>query len=48
MAKSRIHAATSRIAARALDAACLRSVLEGYEPFGTNGQWLPIELESPM
>lgn len=45
----RIHAATSRNAARALDAACLRSVIEGYEPsFETLGQWLPVELESPM
>ena len=44
-----IHAATSRTAARALDAARLRSVVEGYEPsFGTEGQWLPSELESPM
>lgn len=44
-----IHAATSRNAARALDAACLRSVVEGYEPsFGTKGQRLPSELESPM
>jgi len=44
-----IHAATSRNAARALDAARLRSVVEGYEPsFETLGQWLPSELESSM
>ena len=44
-----IHAATSRNAARALDAARLRSVVEGYEPpFGTKGQRLPTQLESPM
>ena len=44
-----IHAATSRNAARALGAACLRSVFEGYKPsIETLGQWLPAELESPM
>jgi hypothetical protein len=43
-----IHAATSRNAARALDAACLRSI-EGHEPsFETKGRRLPSELESPM
>jgi hypothetical protein len=44
-----IHASASRNAARALDAAQLRSRIEGYEPcFETKGQWLPSQLESPM
>ena len=44
-----IHAVTSRNAARALDAARLRSRIEGYEPcFETKGQWLPCQMESPM
>lgn len=44
-----IHAVTSRNATRALDAAHLRSSVEGYEPcFETKGQWLPTRLESPM
>ena len=43
-----IHAATSRNATRALDAAHLRPHLEGSEAsFGTEGQ-LPSGLESPM
>ncbi len=44
-----IHTVTSRNAARALDAAQLRSRIEGYEPcFETKGQWLPSQLEPPM
>jgi len=44
-----IHAAASRNAARALDAAQLRSRIDGYEPcFETTGQWLPGQLEPPM
>jgi hypothetical protein len=44
----RIHAATSRNATRALDAAHPGSI-EGYEPsFETKGPRLPSELESPM
>jgi hypothetical protein len=44
-----IHAVTSRNATRALDAAHLRSRVEGYVPsFETKGQWLPSQLESPM
>lgn len=44
-----IHAVTSRNAARALDAARLRSRIGGYEPcFETKGQWLPSQLEPPM
>lgn len=44
-----IHDVTSRHAARALDAAHLRSGLETYEPgCETLGQWLPSRLESPM
>ncbi len=44
-----IHTVTSRNAARALDAAQLRSRIDGYEPcFETKGQWLPSQLESPM
>ena len=44
-----IQAAASRNATRALDAAHLRSYVEGFEPsFGTKGQLLPAELESPM
>ena len=43
-----IHAATSRNAARALDAAHLGSI-EGYEPsFEAKGLRLPSGLESPM
>ena len=44
-----IHDGTSRNAARALDAARLRSGIETYEPcFGALDQWLPNRLESPM
>jgi hypothetical protein len=44
-----IHAVTSRNATRALDAAQVRSRIEGYEPcFETKGQWLPSQLESPV
>lgn len=44
-----IYVVTSRNAARALDAAQLRSRIEGYEPcLDTKGQWLPSPLESPM
>ena len=44
-----IHDGTSRNAARALDAAHLRSGIETYEPcLETLGQWLPSRLESPM
>ena len=44
-----IQAATSRNATRALDAAHLRSYVEGCVPsFGTKGQWLPSGLELPM
>jgi hypothetical protein len=44
-----IQAVTSRNATRALDAAHLRSGIEGYEPcLETKGQWLPSQLEPPM
>ena len=44
-----IHADASRNMARALDAAHLRSTVEGYEPcFETKGQRLPSQLEPPM
>lgn len=44
-----IRTATSRNAARALDAAHLRLMAEGYEPsVETEGQWLPGQLEPPM
>jgi len=44
-----IHAVTSRNAARALDAAQLRSRIESHEPCSeTKGQWLPSQLEPPM
>lgn len=44
-----IHAVTGRNATRALDAAHLRSRVDGYEPcFETMGQWLPSQLESAM
>jgi hypothetical protein len=43
-----IHADASRNAACALDAAHLRSMLEGYEFFEARGQWLPSRLEPPM
>lgn len=44
-----IHDVMSRNAARALDAAHLRSGIETYEPcFETLGQWLPSRLESPV
>jgi hypothetical protein len=44
-----VHAVTSRNATRALDAAHLRSRVEGSEPsFETTGQWLPGQLEPPM
>lgn len=43
------HAVASRNATRALDAAQLRSTIEGYERcFETKDQWLPSQLESPM
>ena len=52
MSMRAIHAATSRSATRALDAARLRSTCEGHEPSfqvrGTKGPWLPAELESPV
>ena len=44
----RIHADANRNAVCALDAAHLRSMVEGYESFGTTGQWLPGQLEPPM
>lgn len=44
-----IHAVASRNATRALDAAHLRSTVEGYEPcFETRVQWLPGQLEPPV
>jgi hypothetical protein len=44
-----IHAVASRNAARALDAAHLRSTGTGYEPcFETRIQWLLGQLELPV
>ena len=43
-----IHADANRNAVCALDAAHLRSMVEGYESFGTTSQWLPGQLEPPM
>jgi hypothetical protein len=43
-----IHADANRNAVCALDAAHLRSMVEGYESFGTTGQRLPSQLEPPM
>jgi hypothetical protein len=43
-----IHADANRNAVCALDAAHLRSMVEGYESFETTGQRLPGQLEPPM